>query len=161
LDPARTRRTFAAAVILWVALPVATSATGSDRSACPESLTRAIPSRPRPAAGGTDFAASAAHENERAREIQIEHEIVRGNLPAFMRRLQPVTLSADLPGGRTVTATICVMPDYLAIGADGDFLRIPMSLHTAAEIATRFGFVLPTRKMVDAIYRQCGLPPLA
>ena len=46
------------------------------------------------------------------------------------------------------------MPDYLAIGSDTDFLRIPMNLETAAAITARFGFVLPTRKMVDAIYRQ-------
>ena len=46
------------------------------------------------------------------------------------------------------------MPDYLAIGSDADFLRIPMNLQTAIAIAARFGFVLPTRKMVDAIYRQ-------
>jgi hypothetical protein len=46
------------------------------------------------------------------------------------------------------------MPDYLAIGSDDDFLRIPMNLHSAAAIAARFGFVLPTRKMVDAIYNQ-------
>jgi hypothetical protein len=29
-----------------------------------------------------------------------------------------------------------------------------MDLHTATSVATRFGFALPTRKMVDAIYAQ-------
>jgi hypothetical protein len=48
------------------------------------------------------------------------------------------------------------MPDYLAIGSDNDFLRIPMNLHTAIAIAARFGFFLPTKKMVDAIYLQSG-----
>jgi hypothetical protein len=56
--------------------------------------------------------------------------------------------------GRTIRATIFVTPDYLAIGSDQDFLRIPMDLHTAAVIAGHFGFVLPTRKMVDAIYEN-------
>ena len=46
------------------------------------------------------------------------------------------------------------MPDYLAIGSDDDFLRIPLTYPTATEIADEFGFVLPTRKMVDAIYEQ-------
>ncbi len=46
------------------------------------------------------------------------------------------------------------MPDYLAIGSDSDFLRIPMNRYTATAILARFGFVLPTRKMVDAIYDQ-------
>ena len=30
-----------------------------------------------------------------------------------------------------------------------------MNLHTAVAVAERFGFLLPTRKMVDAIYSQC------
>ena len=53
------------------------------------------------------------------------------------------------------------MPEYLAIGSDDDFLRIPMNLHTAVAVANRFGFVLPTRKMVDAIYDQsaCHFTP--
>jgi hypothetical protein len=51
-------------------------------------------------------------------------------------------------------ATIFVMPDYLGIGADYDFIRIPMNYFTASAVARRFGFILPTRKMVDAIYHQ-------
>ena len=43
------------------------------------------------------------------------------------------------------------MPDYLAIGSDDDFVRMPMTPQTAQRIADRFGCVLPTRKMVDAI----------
>ena len=42
----------------------------------------------------------------------------------------------------------------LAIGSASNFLRIPMNLHTAVTVAERFGFVLPTRKMMDAIYLQ-------
>jgi hypothetical protein len=48
------------------------------------------------------------------------------------------------------------MPEYLAIGTDKDFLRIPMNLYTAAAVASRMGFVLPTRKIVDAIYAQAA-----
>ena len=57
-------------------------------------------------------------------------------------------------GGRDVTAKIEVMPDYLAIGSDTDFVRMPMTPQTAQAIADRFGCVLPTRKMVDAIDAQ-------
>jgi hypothetical protein len=77
-----------------------------------------------------------------------------GNLPGFLRRLKPVTLHGQLSGGEAVEITICVTPDYLALGSDTDFLRIPMGLRTALATAARFGFVLPTPKMVDAIYDQ-------
>jgi len=66
----------------------------------------------------------------------------------------PVELQGERANGQKLTATIFVMPDYLAIGSNSDFLRIPMNLHTAITVAERFGFVLPTRKMVDAIYSQ-------
>ncbi|HTS77490.1 MAG TPA: hypothetical protein VMG40_14860 [Bryobacteraceae bacterium] len=81
------------------------------------------------------------------RERAILGQLAQGNLPAFLRRLISVELKS-----KSATATIFVMPEYLAIGSDDDFLRIPMNLHTAIFIADRFGFVLPTRKMVDAIY---------
>jgi hypothetical protein len=45
------------------------------------------------------------------------------------------------------------MPDYIAIGSDSDFVRIPMTPQTAQRIADQFGCTLPTRKMVDAIDR--------
>jgi hypothetical protein len=135
---------------LWPALVAA----GSPAAECPGALARDIPARLRSLPAGSEFAARISGEDARAREQAIEQEILRGDLPSFLRRLKPVTLSARLPSGRTVTATVCVTPDYLAIGSDRDFLRIPMNLHTATAIASRFGFVLPTRKMVDAIYEQ-------
>lgn len=154
----RTRRTLTAAVIAWAAMMVGpaglASAAAGGHDSCPASLTWGIPPRPKAAPVGADFAASVARDDARAREYRIEDELLRGNLPAFLRRLQPVVLEAAIPGGRVVTATICVTPDYLSIGADRDFLRIPMNLRTATEVATRFGFVLPTRRMVDAIYLQ-------
>jgi hypothetical protein len=88
------------------------------------------------------------------REQAILAEISKGNLPEFLRRLVPVELRCNSGAAKNLVATIFVTPDYLAVGSDSDFLRIPMNLHTAATIAERFGFVLPTRKMVDAIYLQ-------
>ncbi|HEY1469676.1 MAG TPA: hypothetical protein VGF61_11585 [Candidatus Acidoferrum sp.] len=88
------------------------------------------------------------------REQAILEEISKGNVPEFLRKLVPVELHGESLNGKSVTATIFVTPDYLAIGSDSDFLRIPMNLYTAAAVAERFGFVLPTRKMVNAIYAQ-------
>jgi len=90
----------------------------------------------------------------RDRERAILDEISKGNLPDFLRRLVPVRVRGEVAAGKDLVATIFVTPDYLAIGSDSDFLRIPMNLHTAVTVAERFGFVLPTRKMVDAIYLQ-------
>lgn len=57
-------------------------------------------------------------------------------------------------------ATIFVMPDYLSIGSDHDFLLIPMNLYTTVEIAAKTGFILPTKKMVDQIVHSGPIWPL-
>ena len=117
-------------------------------------LTQEIPSRSSEDLTGSQFAQYISKMDSQDREKAILEEISKGNLPAFLRKLVPVRLHSELANGQGLTATIFVTPDYLAIGSDSDFLRIPMNLHTAATIAERFGFILPTRKMVDAIYLQ-------
>ena len=119
-----------------------------------EELTRGIPTRSAQDLTGSEFVRYVSAMNPQQREEAILEEISKGNLPGFLRKLVPVDLRCELAGGRILTATIFVTPDYLAIGSDSDFLRIPMNLHTAVTVAERFGFVLPTRKMVDAIYLQ-------
>jgi hypothetical protein len=119
-----------------------------------QDLTRAIPARSLEDLTGSQFVSHVAPMNAGEREHAILDELSRGNLPEFLRKLVPVQLQCELAGGGELVATIFVTPDYLSIGSDADFLRIPMNLHTAVAIAERFGFVLPTRKMVDAIYLQ-------
>ena len=123
--------------------------------------TRGIPLRPRQALTGSQFAQSVLNMDRQQREQAILSELLEGNLPGFLRKLAPVKLSCELTNGKTLSATIFVMPEYLAIGSDSDFLRIPMNLHTAMAIADRFRFVLPTKKIVDAIYDQsaCRFTP--
>src|SRR5207253_2851968 len=47
-----------------------------------------------------------------------------------------------------------VSVDYLGVGSAGDFVRMPMTPMTAQRLAEKWGCVLPTRKLVDAIYRE-------
>ena len=51
--------------------------------------------------------------------------------------------------------------DYLAIGSDDDFIRMPMTSAAAQRIADLVDASLPTRKLVDVIYREAEakLPP--
>jgi len=118
-------------------------------------FTRNIPPADAQSLTGSQFAESVLTMNRHQREQAILDHLVAGNLPTFLRKLVPVKLDAEL-GGKTLSVTIFVMPEYLAIGSDNDFLRIPMNLHTATAVADRFGFVLPTRKIVDAIYDKAS-----
>lgn len=94
------------------------------------------------------------------REREILGEILGGNIPPFLRNLKPIELAccdgSSRPAPRA-SARVWVMPDYLAIGSDDDFVRIPANFETATTVARAFGFVLPTAAIVDATYRQAEL----
>lgn len=49
------------------------------------------------------------------------------------------------------------MPDYLAIGSDDDWIRVPMTVRSAKSIARKVGAVLPTKKLVDEIHAVAKL----
>ncbi len=129
-------------------------AAGSRTAAAVQELTQSIPVPPPQALTGTQFADSVFSSDRHKREQAILDQLLKGNLPSFLRKLVPVHLEHQTARRKVIAATIFVMPEYLAIGSDGDFLRIPMNLHTAVAVADHFGFLLPTRKMVDAIYGQ-------
>jgi len=119
-----------------------------------DTLTRSIPARSFHALTGSEFAKSVSAMDPHQREQAILNQIIAGNIPSFLRNLVPVELKYEPRGAKPFTATIFVMPEYLAIGSDKDFLRIPMNLETAIAIVDRLGFALPTKKMVDAIYNR-------
>jgi|SRR5579872_2221210 len=135
-------------------LLVMSGAVAGDLTASLPELTHNIPVRPSQALTGSEFAKRAVAMSPRQREQAILNQLLQGNLPSFLRNLAPVQLKYDRPNAKPLLATIFVVPDYLAIGSDRDFLRIPMNLETATALVDRLGFVLPTRKMVDAIYNQ-------
>lgn len=131
----------------------------------PASLVAKIPPRPAGAPTGSEFVESVRALDPVERERAILAELARGNFPTFLRQLRPVELSccdASRPGEPEVAVQVWVMPDYLAIGSDDDFVRFPANFDTATAVARRLGFVLPTTAIVDAIYRQAELrlPPL-
>jgi hypothetical protein len=110
-----------------------------------------FPARPADAVGGMAFMKRMETLSPDDREASALREITAGNFPNFLRELRRVPISAKMPDGKQTTGVMEVMCDYLAIGSDDDFVRIPLRPQTAQSIADRFECVLPTRKIVDAI----------
>ncbi|HEV7924804.1 MAG TPA: hypothetical protein VGR14_05585 [Verrucomicrobiae bacterium] len=100
---------------------------------------------------GSNFVQRVQSLSPSAYDQEVAAQILAGNVPPFLRHLCPVTMT-NVAGGTTNIATIFVTPDYLAIGTDDDFFRAPMRPTTAQRIANQLSCILPTRKMVDAIY---------
>lgn len=151
-------------VVFCLGSPSAKSKEAADVQTLLADLAAKIPQRQDCAPTGSMFAASVSELDEPGREQVIETQLTQGNIPDFLRKLKPVQLTRKFDDGKTVTATVFAMPDYLSVGSDRDFLHVPMNLYTAKETATRLGFALPTRKIVDAIFQQadvrCAPAPL-
>jgi len=109
---------------------------------------QAIPCE-RPGVTGSLFLEETKLMSRAEREGAIYDAIANGAVPSFAHAF------ADVPvehGGHTGVVRVAI--DYAAIGSDDDFVRIPMSPITAQRLADLAGYVLPTKKLVDAIYRS-------
>lgn len=111
-----------------------------------------LPSRPADAPDGTSLVRLVAGLPLAQREERLAAEFLRGNVPSFLRRLQPVTLRHQ---GHV--AILHVTPDYAAVGSDDDFFLTPLTPGTAARLAAATGCVLPTRRVVDAIHAAAAV----
>lgn len=80
------------------------------------------------------------------REPLILQEIKSGNTPDFCKSFVDVNFHSN---GRV--CKVQVTPDYLAIGSNADFCRIPVSPETAQAIADYLGCSLPTTRIVDTV----------
>jgi hypothetical protein len=122
-----------------------------------KSPTLSLPARPSDAPTGSQFARLIEHLSRDDREAAVLKEIFRGNIPDFLRSLKAIEVEATDSQSKKHTAKYFITPDYLAIGSDGDFFRIPMTPTTAQSIAAAASASLITAKISDAIFRHADL----
>jgi hypothetical protein len=103
---------------------------------------------------GNSFYHRAFAMHWKERDSFVLKEVLAGNLPGFLRKFVAINTSAiDSITGKTITATYYVSPDYLSVGGNKDWARINITPNVAQKIADTFHCFLPTRKMVDDIYK--------
>ena len=95
------------------------------------------------------------------REEAIVEECIRGNIPEWLRHGVQIDIKSADKNGTVHQVTFWALPDYLAVGSDADFFRLPMSPLSAQRIADAWDASLPTPQMVDIIYERsyCKLDP--
>jgi hypothetical protein len=116
-----------------------------------------IPARPPGSMTGSQFMASVSSMTFDQREAEIYREVSKGNIPDFMRYLKKLQSIFTDANGVAHTVMYEVMPDYLCIGSNEDFCRIPTGPITAQKLANLFGATMPTPKLVDDIYLKADV----
>lgn len=144
-------------IILFVVGCKATFRPNANESTCicalAEDFSRAFALRTDDAATGTEFMRQTEGLAFSERQSAALREVCAGNVPEAFRIPAILKLVNELGD----TLLLPVAKDYLAIGSDANFVRMPLSLPSAKAIVSRFGFLIPTPALVDAIYEQAGI----
>lgn len=111
------------------------------------------------ALNGDDFAKSISDSSLTLaqREDIIFNEIKNGNVPDFLRKFKTITDTIALKSGITIYLSYQVLPDYFAIGDNTNFCYMPMTPILAQRVANLLNCSLPTKKMVDDIYKNASI----
>lgn len=123
-------------------------------SACNNSRHLGLPQRNDNAITGNEFYRSVFAVSRIERETAAKNEIMHGNIPSFLRKMVKIKTSITNDDGTVIHAYYFVTPDYLSIGNNTDFARIPLTPMTAQSIADSLHCFLPTRKIVNDIYKE-------
>jgi hypothetical protein len=139
-------------MILGLHLTLSTSALGLTAKHSGRVLD--LPTRPKNALTGSAFLNKIKNLAPAKRERAIVAEILKGNIPNFQRFLYPVERRLTSGPYRGQILRFWAVPDYLAIGSDRDYVRVPMNMYSVKALAQKLDLSLPTAKMVDDIYAQ-------
>lgn len=120
-----------------------------------------LPSRAELSINGEDMARALEPMTIKEREIAALELFERGHFPDSLRKLKKITVR-----DKGHELTYWVTPDYLSLGHDFDYVLFPLAWTSVKKLAKSWGFVLPTPKMVDQIFKSAdrviwprALPP--
>jgi hypothetical protein len=118
-----------------------------------------FPARPSGATSGHAFMDKIKGEGAPSdwvkRENAIVAELVSGNMPDALLNWIKVDLTYK-DSTRNLTGSVQVLPDYLAVGSDDDFVHVPLDPVSAQLVADKFDAILPTARICHAIYQQAA-----
>jgi hypothetical protein len=107
---------------------------------------------------GSQFYKTVAALTREERENIAVSEILQSNMPAFLKKMKRIDVKMlDSTTQKTIHAFYFATSDYLSIGSNTDFARIPLTPMSAQRIADSFHCFLPTRKIVNDIYAQAKI----
>ncbi len=120
-----------------------------------------LPPRAENAETGSQFCERIAKFGRQERETEAVKSILSGNVPSNARNLVGIRVSLSGSNERECRATYYVMSDYMAIGSDSDFVRMPLTPNSAMQICNQTNCQLITEKISDDVYSasDCRIEP--
>lgn len=144
-------------VILLIGGCKASNSVINSNSSCictaTKDFSKSFKQRSETAVTGTQFMQQTEALDFSGRQLAALQEILAGNMPEGLRI--PATLILVNDHGDTLQFPVA--KDYLAIGSDTDYVRMPLSLPSAKAITKYFNVLIPTPTLVDAIYDQAAI----
>jgi len=83
---------------------------------------------------GTEFFKTVTTWKWAARDSLAVKEILSGDLPSFLKKFVAITSEITDSTGKIHHAVFYVAPDYLSIGTDDDWARIPLTPMAAQKL---------------------------
>ena len=106
---------------------------------------------------GTEFLEYSNSMSIDQREAHILLQLSIGNIPPIIKNsLHDITVTS-VQNNSTLVLTYHVLADYLAVGSDEDYIRVPCMAYTAQKLADLYRSSLPTTRMVDQIWSAAGM----
>lgn len=107
---------------------------------------------------GTAFYRLVQDSSWQKREEIVFKLITEGNMPFRSKLFLPIQFKFyDSSQSKFLRVKYFVSTDYLSIGQNNDFMRIPMTPILAQKIADYYHCFLPTRKIVNDIYNNATI----
>lgn len=102
---------------------------------------------------GTQFIQKVKDLTARQQDSLIVPQILQGNVPSFLHSFTQIKTTILGKNGKKIKAFYYVSPDYLAIGTNTNWVRMPMTPQAAQLIADSLRCFLPTRKISDDVFK--------
>ena len=102
---------------------------------------------------GSAFFAWANTQPRAVWDSMAVQQMVSGNYPSHVFRWVTIHTQLQVDSVTTLRASYQVTSDYLSLGTDADWSRVPLTAMAAQQLADSFQCFLPTRKIVDDIYQ--------
>ena len=112
--------------------------------------------KPKASLSGRDFMISIDTVGFWKREDMIVEAILSGNMPSELKQFQKIVFTTPIVDSVEILrkphkVEMLVLCDYLSVGRDDDFVRMPMGPLAAQQIADSLNCFLPTTYLVDRI----------